>query len=290
MNVSVQRARPRLGTLVAMRVEGLDEARAVAAIDAAFVEVQTVHRCMSFHESASDLSRLHAAAVGTAVEVDTRTVEVLHCALEIAELSAGCFDPTIAAQAVAWGMLPRPDSPYAPDPRANWRDIELIDGSRVRLRRPLWLDLGGIAKGHAVDRAIDVLIEAGATQAMVNAGGDLRVAGPREEIVHLRGACAAGAAGVVAIANAALASSSGLTTRKRHHGRWVGAHLQGRTRAPVGTFSSATVIAQRCMIADALTKVVLAEPALAQRVLAAYGAQVATHSARHGWRGMGIAA
>lgn len=290
MNIGVQRARPSLGTLVEMRVEGLGEVRALAAIDAAFVEVRAVHRCMSFHESASDLSRLHAAALGMAVEVDMRMVEVLRCALKVAELSAGCFDPTIAAQAVAWGMLPRPHSPFTPAARANWRDIELLDGNRVRLRHPLWLDLGGIAKGYAVDRAIDVLLKAGATQAMVNAGGDLRVAGPREEIVHLRGACAAGAAGVVAIANAALASSTGLTTRNRRHGRWIGAHLHGRTKAPAGTFSSASVIADRCMIADALTKVVLAEPALAQRMLAAYGTQMATHSARHGWRGFGLAA
>ncbi len=290
MSIGVRRARPCLGTLVEMRVEGLDEARAVAATEKTFAEIQAVHRCMSFHESASDLSRLHAAEVGTVVEVDLRTAAVLRCALEVAEVSAGCFDPTIAAQAVAWGMLPRPDSPFAPDPLANWRDIELLDGDRVRLRRPLWLDLGGIAKGYAVDRAIDVLLEAGAAQAMVNAGGDLRVAGPREEIVHLRGACL-DAAGVVAIANAALASSAGLTTRKHRHGRWVGAHLHGRTKAPVGTFSSASVIADRCMIADALTKVAFAaEPALAQRVLAAYGAQVATHSARHGWRGLGLAA
>ncbi|MGH8122709.1 MAG: FAD:protein FMN transferase [Rudaea sp.] len=153
------------------------------------------------------------------------------------------------------------------------------------------LDLGGIAKGYAVDRAIDVLFKAGATQAMVNAGGDLRVAGPREEIVHLRGACAASATGAVAIANAALASSAGSATRKRRLGRWVGAHLHGRTKVPVGMFSSASVIADRCMIADALTKVMFAaEPALAQRVIAACGAQVATHSARHGWCAMGLAA
>ena len=291
MSIWVQRARPSLGTLVEMRVEALGEVCSVAAIDEAFTEIQAVHRCMSFHESASDLSRLHAAEVGTAVEVDMRTTEVLHCALEVAQLSAGCFDPTIAAQAVAWGMLPRPHSPFAPDPRANWRDIELLDGNRVRLRRPLWLDLGGIAKGYAVDRAIDVLIEAGATQVMVNAGGDLRIAGPREETVHLRGACASVAAGVLAITNAAVATSAGLTTRKRQHGRWIGAHLHGSTKAPAGTFSSASVIADRCMIADALTKVVLAaDPALAQRVLAAYGAQTATHSARHGWRELGLAA
>src|SRR5579862_9420704 len=102
----VQRARPWLGTLVRMRVGGLDEAHARAAIDRAFAEVETVHRCMSFHSADSDLAGLHTAQAGEAVAIDARTHEVLACALRIAELSDGCFDPTIAARQVALGVLP----------------------------------------------------------------------------------------------------------------------------------------------------------------------------------------
>jgi FAD:protein FMN transferase len=104
-------------------------------------------------------------------------------------------------------------------------------------------------------------------------------------VVHLRGAGRTGVSGAVSIADAALASSSGAVDRRRTPRGWVGAHLDGRRGLPVGTFSSASVIAPTCMVADALTKVVLAASApVARRVLAHFDAQAATHSARHGWR------
>ncbi|HEX7915771.1 FAD:protein FMN transferase [Rudaea sp.] len=288
MSAMLQRARPWLGTLVEMRVEASDEACTRVAIEAAFAEVSAVHARMSFHAADSDLSRLHAAQVGTQVEVDARTFEVLRCALDLAARSQGCFDPTIAGRLVAQEFLPSPRSPFLPDARASWRDVELTDDGRVRLHRPLWLDLGGIAKGYAVDRAVDVLLEHGVTQALVNAGGDLRVTGPREEIVHLRGAGDAGIAGAVALRDVALASSAGAATRRYREGRWTGVHFDARAGKTVGLDSSASVIAPSCMIADALTKVVFAaSPALARRVLTDYGAQVATHDAQHGWRTQG---
>lgn len=285
MDARLHRARPWLGTLVEMRVDAPDAECARRALEAAFAEVEAVHRRMSFHEPGSDLARLHAARIGMAVAVDARTVEVLRCALSLAERSHGCFDPTVAGELVARGFLPRPDSPFAADACASWRDVELPGGDCVRLHRALWLDLGGIAKGYAVDRAVDALFAHGATQVLVNAGGDLRVAGPREEIVHLRGAGTAGMAGAVALRDAALASSAGAATRRHRGGRWIGAHLDARSGKTVGAFSFASVIAPTCMIADALTKVAFAAPpALARRVFASCGAQVTTHSARHGWR------
>ena len=288
---TLTRARPLLGTLVEVRVEGLGETQARAALDAAFAEVATVHARMSFHDAASDLSRLHVAEVGASVRVDFRTRDVLACALHIAALSGGCFDPTIAARQVVLGALLRPAFGRAPDENATWRDIELLDDDRVRLRRPLWIDLGGIAKGYAVDRAIEVLVQAGASHAVVNAGGDMRVAGQREETVYLRGAARGGAAGAVSITDAALASSTGAVARMRSGRRWVGAHIDGRSKMPIATFSSASVIAPACMVADALTKVVLAaSPSVSRRALAACAAQAAMHSTRYGWRSVGAAA
>jgi thiamine biosynthesis lipoprotein len=286
----VQRARPWLGTLVEMRVAGVDERSAVRAIESAFAEVAAVHRLMSFHEPGSDLSRLHRADAGKRVPLDARTHAVLACALRIAAASRGCFDPTVAAEQVAWGLLPRPDSAYAPDPHASWSDIELLDGA-VRLRRPLWIDLGGIAKGYAVDRALEILRASGASQACVNAGGDLRVAGPCAERVHLRGGGRAQhpIAGLE-ITDAAVASSAGINSRRRVHGHWRGAHVHGNRRGPIGTLSSVSVIADRCMIADALTKIVLAQGQASCDLLAAFGARACMHDPWRGWRSVGEAA
>ncbi|MBS0570940.1 MAG: FAD:protein FMN transferase, partial [Proteobacteria bacterium] len=150
---AIRRARPWLGTLVDIRVDGMESACALRAIDAAFAEVATVHRLMSFHGDDSDLARLRQAPACAAVRVNARTHEVLECALRIAAASTGIFDPTVAAAQVARGALPVPRSAFVPDADASWRDIELLGGERVRLRRPLWIDLGGIAKGYAVDRA-----------------------------------------------------------------------------------------------------------------------------------------
>jgi len=186
--LALRRARPLLGTLVEIRVEGLGSADAGCAIDRAFGEIAAVHRLMSFHEAGSDLGRLHRARIGARVSVDARTHDVLAWSLRIAAASAGAFDPTVAALQVERGRLPRPASAWRPQKLADWRDIELTGATQVRLARPLWIDLGGIAKGYAVDRAIEILVGAGATQACVNAGGDLRVAGPRAEVVHVRSA------------------------------------------------------------------------------------------------------
>ncbi|MEO5558152.1 MAG: FAD:protein FMN transferase, partial [Dokdonella sp.] len=183
---TIRRSRPWLGTFVDIRVDGLDDEMAISAIEAAFAEVAAVHRLMSFHEATSDLSRLHRDAVRKPVAVDARTYEVLRAALRFSEESQGCFDPTIAARLVEWKRLPRPLDAASADPLANWRDIELLDDVRVRFKRALWLDLGGIAKGYAVDRALAVLQATDASAACVNAGGDLRRFGSTPEQIELR--------------------------------------------------------------------------------------------------------
>jgi len=256
----IRRARPLLGTLVEIAVDALDERAALGAIDAAFAEIAAVHRCMSFHAPDSDLARIHRAPVGQAVCVDARTLTVLRCALRVAEVSRGAFDPTRAAHAVARASLPRPVSAFAPDCSASWRDIELVDEARVRLRRPLWLDLGGIAKGYAVDRASALLAELGIVQSCVNAGGDLRVAGPRAERIALR-ILAQSAPRIIELADGAVASSAAISV------------LRADGTSPPSTVIGASVVAPDCMTADALTKVVLAAPVhIARAALASFGA------------------
>jgi thiamine biosynthesis lipoprotein len=195
--------------------------------------------------------------------------------LRIAEASDGCFDPTIAPQLVSWGFLPRPSTTIDPDARADWRDIELVGNSHVRLAQPLWLDLGGIAKGYAVDRAVEVLLEAGTKQVVVEAGGDLRVAGTGAETVYLRdGAGGVDASPLAEISDAAFATSCGAVGRRRIDDRWCSVHVDARTREPSETTAHACVTAPTCMVADALTKVLLAaDTKLSQRVLARFGAE-----------------
>src|SRR5258708_8024361 len=132
---------------------------------------------MSFQAPGSDVSRLNHAAQDGPVAVHPRTSDVLRWACALAAAADGGFDGAVGAELVAWGPLPRPEGERAPDPRTSWRDIEVGADGRVRFHRRLWIDLSGIAKGYAVDLAVERLLGRGAAQACVNAGGDLRVAG-----------------------------------------------------------------------------------------------------------------
>ncbi|MFO1425742.1 MAG: FAD:protein FMN transferase [Steroidobacteraceae bacterium] len=278
----IERAQPLLGTLVTIGVRGTDDTRAHFALDAAFAAVADVHRLMSFHEPASEVSRLNRDAARGAVRVDARTFEVLHLALGIAAATDGAFDISLAPQLVAQGLLPAPDGAAAPDPRASWRDIELIAPDAVAFHRALWIDLGGIAKGYAVDAAFAQLPGGPGVQRRVNAGGDLRVAGPAAERVLLKvPGLATPELPLVEIADGSIASSA--------TGGAGAAHIDGRQRHPVAPDRFVSVVAERCVIADALTKVVLAMDAAAAGVLARHGAHAHVHSHESGWRTIGTA-
>jgi thiamine biosynthesis lipoprotein len=283
----VERARPLLGTLVAIRVRGLPESRAHRAIDAAFAEIEHIHARMSFHEADSDVSRLNREAFHRPVTVNPRTAEVLRLARQMGEHSRGRFDITVAAQLVDWGLLPPPDCSGRPDPRGCWRDVELLAGGAIRFRRAVWIDLGGIAKGYAVDRAIECLRGWGAPQCSVNAGGDLRILGPEMEGIRLDwGSAADPILPILELESGSVASSSGRPARLRHGRRFHGPHVDGRRRDPVGTRSFVCVVAERCVVADALTKVVLAQGTRSQPVLRRYGASAHLYRPGHGWRSL----
>ncbi len=285
----VERARPLLGTLVTIGIQGLPEAEAHGAINRGFAAVAEVHSLMSFHESASDLSRLNGTAHRKSVEVHPYTIEVLRRAVSFAADTGGVFDPTIAGCLVDWGHLPPPEFTQAPDPKASWRDIELMKGNRVQFHRPLWIDLGGIAKGYAVDRAIEALGVGPDVQCCVNAGGDLRVQGPATERVQLNIQPAGKTVPVLEIENGSVASSSGYGLGRRRAGETTGPHLDGVRRRAVGARSFVTVLTEDCMTADALTKVVLAKGPKADSILRRQGAAAYLHSARSGWRKLGVA-
>ncbi len=280
------RAKPLLGTLVEIRVEGLEADAAHAAIDRGFAAVAEIHRLMSFHESASDVSRLNRDAGREAVSVDARTFDVLQRALEISAQSEGLFDIAAGARLVTWGFLPRPEAAPAPAADGTWRDIVLEDEARVRFKKPLWIDLGGIAKGYAVDAALTAMAPPREVQVCVNAGGDLRLAGPRAEPVRLRTAIEMDVVPVIELEDGALASSSGREHLKRFDGALVGPHV-GRDGRSVGADTFVSVAAPDCLTADALTKVVLAAGDDAQPILGHFGAIAYFYAPSAGWVTLG---
>lgn len=267
-----RRARPLLGTLVEIGARGA-AARAVdAAIERAFAAVQTIHDLMSYHDPASDVSRLNRAGAGC-LAVHPHTWQVLAIARDVAQASGGRFDVSVAPELVRHGYLPRHAGLAQPAPGANWQHIELLPGHRVQLARPLHLDLGGIAKGYAVDCAIGALQDAGMDAGRVNAGGDLRLFGDAAEPIHVRHPQAATCLlPLCQLSEGAVATSATYYSGRRVRGRPVSPLIDAATRQPCAGVRSVSVLADRCTLADALTKVVYADPAQALAALQRFGA------------------
>lgn len=230
----MRRCRPWLGTLVEI------EADIDTAITAGFDAVAAVHRSMSAHDPASDISRINR---GERVPLGRHLCAVLERSIFWFRASDGLFDPTAAGRrALASGALPL--HPGQSEPGNADLSVLRLDGANAWLDRPACLDLGGIAKGHAVDAAVAAMRAAGAKRGLVNAGGDLAAFGEVRSIdivdpVTRRPRLC------VRLDNRALATSSGIIAPE---GLDFG-HL------PVGAYHSVSVEAARAIDADALTKV-----------------------------------
>jgi thiamine biosynthesis lipoprotein len=259
----MRRARPLLGTIVEIAATANQSAESLhSAIDAGFAAIERVHALMSFQDPGSELSRLNRNTGNQVHRVDAHSYRVLEAALRMARLSEGAFDPCVAPE--------RSDTPAA-----GWRDIELLDGNGVRFARPLRLDLGGIAKGYAVDLAVRTLQELEIDQIAVNAGGDLRIAGPQPQSIQLRHPqTPSHLAHTVTLRNAALATSAAYYSRRLAQGREVSALIDSRGGESYVGNRSISIRAHECMTADALTKVVLfADADIAERCLSACRAE-----------------
>ncbi|MFZ0915541.1 MAG: FAD:protein FMN transferase [Candidatus Udaeobacter sp.] len=249
----VRRARPCLGTFVEITARGDDEAKLHCAVDRAFDAIARVDRLMSFHLSTSDISRINREAFQRKVRVDPWTWRVLRAAQKLSHQSGGIFDITVARKLMEWKYLPRR---YRNVSEGNWRDVVLEKNCTVRFQQRVIVDLGGIAKGFAVDRAVEALKCAGVSSGVVNAGGDLRVFGLKSELVHLRRpAEPMRLAGAIKLRERALATSGIYFTRKRCGRSVVSSLLDGRACRSARKLVSVSVAASACMTADALTKV-----------------------------------
>jgi len=240
-----RRARPLLGTLVEVGVAapGGDDATTAelsaglsaalsAAFGAAFAAVAEVQACMSRFDSASDVGRFHALPAGQGCRVRPATASVLRTAAALQRESGGLFD-------IAQGSAP-----------AGWR----IEGRTWwRLDAAARVDLGGIAKGYAVDRAVIALRRHGCAGGWVNAGGDLRAFGSAELPLQLRDEVHGGVRRFGRLADGAFATS----------------------RLPGGGHVS--VAAPRALWADALTKVLAFSGDPGHPLLARHGAQGFLH-------------
>lgn len=243
------RAQPWLGTIVEISVRGPSEELCSDWITAAFAEIRKVHSLMSFHDEQSELSRLNHSAHLAGVECSKELCEVLRFAKHMYERTGGAVDISVAPTLVKQHFLP---SHVQHESYGTPEDI-IIEGNVVRFLKPLILDLGGVAKGYAVDLAIEKLKSLGCESASVNAGGDLRVFGESRQLYVRNDADLGVMNNMGDIADVAIATSAGYYSTQRD----LVPYVNPVTRECLKTIPSVTVRAESCMMADALTKFVI---------------------------------
>ncbi|TAJ07545.1 MAG: FAD:protein FMN transferase [Nitrospirae bacterium] len=182
--VMVQRAQMLMGTLVRISAVAPSEAQAQAAATAGFQEIRRLEELLSTWIPTSELSRVNAAAGREPVAVSPDTLLILQRSLEIAKLTDGGFNIVVGPAIQAWSVTERQRVPSDMELEALRPLLDLAQlrldrkGSTAFLAKPgMRVDVGGIGKGFAADRAVMVMQRAGATAGVVALSGDIKTFG-----------------------------------------------------------------------------------------------------------------
>lgn len=248
----IRRNRPALGTFIEIAIPKEADSK---SIDKAFDTVAEIEKALSFFHPASDVSQINHLPRDTPLKILPHTYAVLSFAQELSLKSNGIFDVTVGNTLVQKGFL---SVSSQVKPVGNWSDIMLLENSTLILHKEVCIDLGGIAKGYAVDYAVKTLLEEGIAHGSVNAGGDLRIFGndPKplvvrhpitpEQMIHLGNL----------LHNNAAATSAGYYSRTNG----VLPIIHPHSNQCIDHFDSVTILAHSCMIADGLTKILMIDP------------------------------
>ncbi|MHC4171334.1 MAG: FAD:protein FMN transferase [Planctomycetota bacterium] len=174
-----------MGTFARVVAVAKDSGTAKKCIEAALVEIRKVDELMSDYRDDSEISEVNRNAAKRAVQVSESTFQVLQTSLEFSKLTGGAFDITVGPlvdlfhSAEKETIAPNKEQIAQAKSKVGYQKLKLdnqnrtvkfsVDGMRV--------DLGGIAKGYAIDRAVQIMQTCGATGGMVDIGGDIRCFG-----------------------------------------------------------------------------------------------------------------
>jgi thiamine biosynthesis lipoprotein len=277
----VKRSYPLMGTIAEVQVAHADERLAEDAIDAALAELQWVERTMTRFRADSDIGRANLGAARDGVVVSDETAKVIAAALQWSSVSDGNFDPALGSASELWDVLNRREPPPAGQvqrlaSRGFWRKVDIARSGQkamVRFDDPdLHLDLGGIAKGYGIDRAVQALRRKGIAHGIVTVGGDLYALGNAPDgapwQVGIRDPHDLDRlAGRLAVSDRAVGTSGDYERFFNWHGTRYHHLIDPRTAAPRRTVvHSVTVQGDNCMNTDAAATAVFGmAPDTAQR-------------------------
>jgi thiamine biosynthesis lipoprotein len=163
--------------------------QAEAAVKEAFAEIKRLHDLTNNFDENSEVSKISSQAGQAPVAVDVELFEIIKLSNELSDKLDSVFDITIGPLTELWSVghkgefVPTEAEIAKVRPLVNYKLIKLDEASHTVFlpQSGMKLDLGGIAKGYAVDRAIEILKSKGIKSALVNAGGDVRVIGQRPD-------------------------------------------------------------------------------------------------------------
>lgn len=255
-----RRMRPALGTFVEVVIDEPNVKE--AAFNAAFAAIELVQNWFSFHQKDSLLNQLNRNA-GKWLAVPAQFYYLCRLAHTLTLASQRRFDCSIGAIVVREGALPAPTKQSVQGQAATGSFLQ-FGRNKLRLIQPVWLVMDGIAKGFAVDLAIQALKSNGVQHGWVNAGGDMRAFGAARPTVQIRHR--GQLVGHIQLYQAALATSA-----VEHLPSYPALLLTGGKPLSQGCFS---VVANSAWRADALTKVAAAcSPQQIDAELARFSAQ-----------------
>jgi thiamine biosynthesis lipoprotein ApbE len=260
-----------MGTWAEITVYSQDVQAANSAVESALDAMTQVDTLMSAYQQDSEISGINRQAGKKAVAVSSQTFFVVKSAVHYSEISDGAFDITISPLIRSWGFFRKqgriPPQEEIKRNRAlvNYKMIEL-DSERQRiklLKNGMTLDLGGIAKGYAVDQAVEKLRDAKIENVLVNLSGNMYAMGrPKDKyawhigIRHPRQK--ENLLGFIKLQEEAIATSGDYENFFIHDGKKYSHIINPRTGYPVSGIASVTIIAQTAMEADALSTTVFA--------------------------------
>jgi thiamine biosynthesis lipoprotein len=255
--------RPLMGTEVSVQLWHEDPATGEAAIEAVFAEIERINQLMSTYIEESRISLINREAAQHPVAAGDELYDLIVRSLDISTLTRGAFDITYdsVGQYYDFHERERPDADTIARelPSINYRLVETDASTKsIRFVQPgVRINLGGIAKGYAVERGVAVLRELGIGNGIVTAGGDSRLLGDRRGkpwVVGVRNPRGDGTIAVrIPLENEAISTSGDYERYFEEDGRRYHHIIQPATGEPANGVHSATIVGPDAVITDALS-------------------------------------
>lgn len=243
----LKRLKPLLGTYVDVTIYAdASDQEIISVTESIFKAIKNIEDLMSFYKEDSEISFLNKNAYNCFVPVSKDTKYVLDESIRLSKVTRGLFDVTVASHLVQKGYLPNYGYELA-DCRASWEDVEIIDNN-VRFKKKLQLDLGGIAKGYAVDQAM--LLAPAEYDVTINAGGDIAMSHFNNKIVSIKDP-----AHKFVRTKDVLMKNSSVATSSYYYLDGYNKIVSPGDGNFLDSKNSVSVFAKNCITADALTKV-----------------------------------